>query len=296
MRCSKCNELFFCNRTCLRRSWHVHKRLCDGPRKWVSVEMAIERTIAKYAGETVPVPATATCYVCLEGGDLWRQCACRGPTAGYAHLECLVDAANETRSLLQCPVCLSVHTGTMMLELPRLWWRRVRDRDEPESEMEIKLRLMLYQSGEFEAAASLRRSGAALTSGELVSRAHFHFQAGRYHESIEDADRAVALAELPNLSALNVKAEALVGLGQVVQAEMVARTCVQQARSLYPEDSRFELMTRIWHARALVAAGRLDESRRILRQVLSTRTRLLGPDHVETRASAKELAELEQLP
>ena len=52
----------------------------------------------------VDVPAEAVCYLCLSRGDdgapLLRNCACRGPTAGFAHMSCLVRyvaSAAETK-------------------------------------------------------------------------------------------------------------------------------------------------------------------------------------------------------
>ena len=49
----------------------------------------------------VEAPPEAVCIICLDRGDepLHRNCACRGPTAGFAHMSCLVryvSSAAET--------------------------------------------------------------------------------------------------------------------------------------------------------------------------------------------------------
>ena len=36
----------------------------------------------------------ARCYICLEGGDLVRGCACRG-NSGFVHLKCMIDHGNS---------------------------------------------------------------------------------------------------------------------------------------------------------------------------------------------------------
>ena len=81
------------------------------------------------------VPADATCWVCLDGGDLQRSCACRGPSAGYAHIECILSYAraklddslfggSRTKNrvaylgaYLSCPLCSKVYTGQMQQTL-----------------------------------------------------------------------------------------------------------------------------------------------------------------------------------
>ena len=78
-------------------------------------------------------PPTATCYMCLEGGTddnpLRRNCACRGSDAGFAHMDCLVRAAEANRNLWwECSVCNQDFFGDVQLGLARAHWERVQDR------------------------------------------------------------------------------------------------------------------------------------------------------------------------
>ena len=98
-------------------------------------------------GAKSSVPRTdATCWICLDGGDLQRSCACRGPSAGYAHIDCIAryaeskleevltshDDSNEVdarrlhvgckfESILapyrSCPTCKHSYTGKMVIDL-----------------------------------------------------------------------------------------------------------------------------------------------------------------------------------
>ena len=93
----------------------------------------------------------AECWICLEGeelachggnkddkttsgiGKLCRDCACRGESAGYAHLSCLtkyikekIDETFQTNSqdenewerfLMECPHCLSPYRGSFSVDI-----------------------------------------------------------------------------------------------------------------------------------------------------------------------------------
>ena len=48
-----------------------------------------------YCKQPVPPPPTASCYICLDGGSLLRNCACRGEAAGWAHVACLAKFAGS---------------------------------------------------------------------------------------------------------------------------------------------------------------------------------------------------------
>lgn len=79
--------------------------------------------------------ADATCWICLDDGDLQRSCACRGPSAGYAHVECIANYAGAKlagirlgpatskgviaglASYTTCPACNKWYTGEMLERL-----------------------------------------------------------------------------------------------------------------------------------------------------------------------------------
>ncbi len=47
------------------------------------------------------VPDIPSCYICLDEGPdeagkpLVRDCSCRGDTAGFAHLSCIIEYAEQ---------------------------------------------------------------------------------------------------------------------------------------------------------------------------------------------------------
>lgn len=290
MRCARC-PLVFCDRACLRKSWGLHRRVCGAPRKWVGVEMAIERTLAAQPRETPP-PDTATCYICLEPSGVRRACACRGD-AGCAHLQCLVDfaASNRKRNLLQCPLCLQMYEGRVGLELARMWWQRTRDFHD-EGGLRRNLRGALLECGEYEAASRMHESDTD-TAQDLIYSAQDHCAAGRYHEAIRDADTAVGLSDVSVLGTWCTKATALVYLGQIDHATKVAKTGVEQVANMCGPDSRVALIANFDHARFLRSLGYRQESRAILRTILPVQSRLLGRHHPETRHTAAQLATLD---
>ena len=91
-----------------------------------------------------PVPAAppeAVCIICLDRGDepLHRNCACRGPTAGFAHMSCLVryvSSAAETNPDLwyDCGTCKQRYFGATMLGLARARWERAKGLPEDDEE------------------------------------------------------------------------------------------------------------------------------------------------------------------
>mmetsp|Transcript_10337 Transcript_10337/g.22459 ORF Transcript_10337/g.22459 Transcript_10337/m.22459 type:complete len:368 (-) Transcript_10337:61-1164(-) len=109
-------------------------------------------------------PDEITCWVCLAGsggsdnpgtgkgcGPLLRDCACRGSSAGYAHVKCLIRAAaaeteasflkttapnpirtlagrrNEPNPWAECPTCRCPYEGKTQGELASCLWRRYED-------------------------------------------------------------------------------------------------------------------------------------------------------------------------
>ena len=86
-------------------------------------------------------PFEAVCIICLDRGDepLHRNCACRGPTAGFAHMSCLVryvSSAAETDPLrwYECGTCKQRYFGATQLGLARARWERARGRPEEDGE------------------------------------------------------------------------------------------------------------------------------------------------------------------
>jgi len=139
LRCSKCQARWFCDRACAKRAWRWHKLYCtDNPvlKRHVSVEMALERILAKHPKSEVP--DGAQCYICLDSGDVMRGCACRGPSAGFAHVDCLAEMAahdpwivfegrGELYRWTSCGTCQQAYDGTLLIDMARRCWRHSRD-------------------------------------------------------------------------------------------------------------------------------------------------------------------------
>ena len=98
----------------------------------VPIEMAAERVLKRLPSQE-KAPADATCYICLDhDSKLMRGCACRGDSAGFVHLECLIEFAERNeedwsrQSFAFCIICKQGFTGALRLQLLRRWWRRHR--------------------------------------------------------------------------------------------------------------------------------------------------------------------------
>ena len=106
--------------------------------------MAIERALAKQP--KIKAPKEAFCYIYLEGeGEakstpkLMRGCACRGASAGFVHLKCLMElvatkeASGEavSNACLECCNCKQRFEGALQLEMRRHFWRRSRSSQKP---------------------------------------------------------------------------------------------------------------------------------------------------------------------
>ena len=91
--------------------------------------------------QAAEAPPEAVCIICLDRGDepLHRNCACRGPTAGFAHMSCLVGyvaSAAETNKRLwsRCGTCKQAYFGATQLALARARWERARGLPEDDRE------------------------------------------------------------------------------------------------------------------------------------------------------------------
>ena len=113
-------------------------------------------------------PPEAVCIICLDRGDepLHRNCACRGPTAGFAHMSCLVryvsSAAetNEKNKKLwsECGTCKQAFFGATKLGLARARWERARGLPEEDLERMMAMECLataLTDVGDYVAALSL---------------------------------------------------------------------------------------------------------------------------------------------
>ena len=222
-----------------------------------------------------PVPAAppeAVCIICLDRGDepLHRNCACRGPTAGFAHMSCLVryvSSAAETNDRLwtSCGTCKQKYFGATLLGLARARWERARGRPEEDHErlgaMNC-LALALQDSRDYPAALPLKEQGLA-----IERRIH-----GDLHSN--------TLTSIFNLARLhNV-------MGNPRLALPLAEECLRGRRQTSGEEHEETLGAMSTLGDVHREMGNYDEALSLARRVLDVRRRTLGNEHDDTVASA----------
>jgi len=290
--------------------WPVHKLYCtEDPalKRHVATEMAFERILAQKRRSEVP--DGAQCFICLDGGDVLRDCACRGPSAGFAHVDCLAEMAARDPSMCVegrgelnrwscCGLCHQDFTLALGVEMTRRRWRHFRDT--PESEFKCRLLrkvsayMMLHHEGDvadrLEQEASQRVSsdepGNLMTA---MARAYCLVEEARPEAALEllnelrpSVARCCHLLYLQSLY-VEIRARTLESLGRHQEAlPFIAKAAELDTRTEGPE-SQQTLDTRRSHARLLIKAGRVDEGTDALTQVLAAQTRVLGADHLDTR-------------
>jgi len=309
-----------CDKACAKRAWRIHKLYCtDDPRlkRHVATELAFERVLAKLP--KTDVPAQAACYICLDGGAVLRGCACRGPSAGFAHVDCLAEMAArdewmtiEGRGSLnrweECATCYESFTGVLQAEMERRWWRQIRDA--PASDARRKalqnVSVVLKQGDEGDAAdgldeeaiQGLDREDPTVLLTEVSRAAHLLETNPAATIGILSAlqwrmERChVAQTRLAFTALL---ANALNRVGRFEEALPVAAECVQRATALHGPERSDSLEAMKLHAITIINAGRVDEGRAMLARIIATQTRVLGADHVSTRRTTEILDRLSMM-
>ena len=163
-------------------------------------------------------PPEAVCIICLDRGDepLHRNCACRGPTAGFAHMSCLIRAAaNKPELWTECGVCNENYCGATQLGLARARWERARGLPKDDNE---RLDAMSYLATALTDAETLHAD-----SGDFAKSAALPL-----YEIVLAADRrmlgslhANTLASTSNLAQLHVN------MGNPRLAQPLAEECLR---------------------------------------------------------------------
>mmetsp|Transcript_26033 Transcript_26033/g.104162 ORF Transcript_26033/g.104162 Transcript_26033/m.104162 type:complete len:340 (-) Transcript_26033:258-1277(-) len=309
LRCSKCQACWFCDKKCAKRAWRTHKLYCtDDPvrKRHIAVEMAFERIVARKP--RTEVPDDAVCYICLDGGDgLLRGCACRGPSAGFAHVDCLVEMAKrdpwilvEGRNMLNrwtmCGTCRQPFAGEVEAEMARRRWRLHRDDLTPFEKRHVCLSAsvtlkwndepdasdLLYQAGK----PCYARDDAVLLMAE-IERAEADTNADAALERLTAL--GARCRHPPLLRGLHAHrmARRLGLLGRFQDALHFAAESIAISAAETGPESNVTLEGMVIYGLLLDDLGRVDEGIAMLTNVLATQTRVLGADHPGTHRTQR---------
>ena len=289
----------------------MHKRVCsEDPsiKPHVPIEMAVERVLKRKPSQET-APADATCYICLDhDSKLMRGCACRGDSAGFVHLECLIELAERDEegstkghsfNFNFCINCKQAFTGALRLQLARRFWRRHRDESVESRRVESSEWLgdLLRRNDEEDAANLL--SDAVSNSSHLSGVCLELKMASRIAE--ERPEEALKLLEGVMSQAKQDRNTGLILLAQnkympeamrLGRYEETAAMATESLESLKTSCGDYpDALTIAWKHDALEMlgyacgmAGRFDESKRAFDELLASATRIFGYDHEDTRS------------
>ena len=320
LRCTKCKACFYCSEKCQKRNWkRIHKRVCStdpSMRRFIRVEMAVERSLEKES--TDEAPNDATCYICREGeaeGKLMRGCACRGASAGFVHLKCLTELAvskevpegnpsdSQAHAWTKCVNCKQQLTGTLAIEMQRRLWRRYRSDSHPVMAYFAmrSLATSLGGRGEADAATHLFDEGLKLMDNDLT---RLDMKRHRFTMLKKDGQKLEALELLHEIlpeakvcceperyaeSLWNI-AEVLLDLDRIQEAHERAAETVAFSEAKFRMDYSGTLQAKKTYAITCAKLGRIDESKALFEAILKTETRIYGSDHQFTKTTRDGMA------
>mmetsp|Transcript_3064 Transcript_3064/g.11688 ORF Transcript_3064/g.11688 Transcript_3064/m.11688 type:complete len:312 (-) Transcript_3064:1343-2278(-) len=286
--------------------------------------MSVERAFQRAPPSTDVAPADAVCFVCLDGADdeaasggvLVRSCACRGPSAGFAHVACLAEMATrdewiqlddgeELNRWAYCSTCHQPFMGSLALDLCRRRWRLLRDADvswlEGKGRAHANLATVLSLYDEGDAAEELHEmSRRALAIEVPGSASHIKCELDRVDVLINSAREREALATMKQLKPkidkcadrsvrdalrkqyAGAMTAACAKIGRFDDALRYAAETGELARKCKGAESAEALRAWRVHAQMLTRLGRVKEAKASVDKLLVTQTRVLGADHPET--------------
>ena len=308
-RCVKCTTCFYCDRECQTKNWKkMHKRVCsEDPsiKPHVPIEMAVERALKRLPSQRT-APADAACYICLDhDSKLVRGCACRGDSAGFVHLECLIALAERKEEnsvglcFYQCINCKQAFTGALFLQLVRHMWRRLRDESlesrlaschllgdllEKHGEEDGRKRIMDALSKSPQSAGILKLNVAERMAKERPEEGQLKLVEEVLSQARQDGDAAMTI------NAQSQYVRELHRLERYEENVAMATECLEFVngyRATHCDHSDPALIERKYDALSLLAfacgmTGRFDESRRTFDGLLVSVTRIYGREHGKT--------------
>ena len=247
----------------------------------------------------VPAPAAAesderVCWVCLEphvratrsgARELARcGCACRGSGAGWAHLPCLIRAAQHQPAMWdECPTCKHEYSGSMMLNLARTRARLAEEAFDaaPLEAMWITREGRPVVTREHETEEELSASMSMLAN-VLIGRGGYA-EARRILERLvaRDAERWGADDSVTLHSQCGL-VQALLDMGDFAaarpKADQLVATCVERLGST----DGTTLDAQAVRAQVLEMVGEEAQARRLWEEIVATRLAQDGPTGEET--------------
>jgi len=296
----------------------MHKRICSedpSMKPHVPIEMAVERALKRLPSQAT-APADATCYICLDhDSKLVRGCACRGDSAGFVHLECLIEFAERNeedsmshRSFGYCINCKQKFTGALALQLVRRWWRRHRNESVESRHLGESCNMLgalLGSNDEDDAEERLIdavSNSSHFYGGRLELKMASRMAKERPEEALKLLDDVISQAKQRGERRLSFLARhqymsVLVPLGRYEEILALATECQESVETSCGDSSDAALIEEkhaILHMLAFAYGmlGRFDESKRAFDELLAAGTRIYGSEHNMTRTYFAKRAHL----
>ena len=256
------------------------------------------------------------CFICLEtrGEDeLLRGCACRG-SAGFAHVECLVQAAQVNRTLWrECITCKQPWSGLLALNLAWAHWDAVESRPENDRERlaaAMTLTWSLTLSGERAQALQLGQETLALAQQHYGHEDDDTLSAAGWlaavHGAMGNDRKALPLATMVlevhrrkhgddhtmTMSAVNNLGVTQKRLGNYAEALPLHVEALEGTRR-HRGDNHWQTLTSIGNLAGLHGAmENYDLALPLMQEALDGTRRLLGNEHPDTLALLGKLGRL----
>jgi len=272
------------------------------------------------AGITDPptAPTGATCWICLEegpdgGGEpLLRDCACRGESAGYAHISCIVKYAQSRLDVCvmawkECPHCAQKYQGRMALKLSINFvansLRLPENHPFQLDAIEYWAYCQLLHDNEYALSLFRRLRGLANSRQKDFWWPMFWYGVGRAHEEKGESSEALTWYEkatgCSGFTALeqsikdkmeNALRRVRSDLGLPNSTRSEVDICRQ--RILNAEDEYHSFKCKQALAECLANNKQLSEALKVGKECVDYFERVSGPDHVDTLLARTTLSSI----
>ena len=263
------------------------------------------------------VETECVCTICYESHPppIQSGCACRGD-AGFAHIECIVQAAvsrfvqRGPKVWRECHTCKESFTGAMQTGLAEAWWARVRGAGEESDLLSAAQNLghSLVHAGKYTEAEQMFREvhgiGMRLlgpahpdTMDSACEIAACLLRQGKYahaeqlnRQVLAFYTRVLGPEDQTTLVSANNLASCLNGRLKHAEAEQICREVLAVRKRVLGLEHRDTLTSAGNLTSYLSNQGRHAEAEQLKREVHAVRKRVLGPEHPDTLTSAADLA------